>query len=591
MSFSRESIVVKYINQDESCASLVRHLYPWRMTHDESLLLGQILTARFNTKDRFLDAGLWCVESCRDGGKPEKTYVHIHSGILLRPSESHPSQMRGEIIGRRIGHGHFGEVFRVSGTLIPQGDGSLLCKRTSRVIKVHTHTHQIGKKEVEFEAEIGRRTAYLHPKRPYHTDGKSYSVLRYFEGNELFDFITDMDVAPWRHQTDRELKIILNMLHAVKEQLHDRGIVSRDIKPENMLLNGYTKDIVNIDMGLAKFTYQQDMGVRAGTVGYLSPEVYSKLGSSRQSDIFSLGIVIGSLLGAEPMMVFTEDQLFLAIHNVAFNGIFKCFPDLDLCHQSVLLDMLKAMTSVDPADRTPIRDAISIVEKIILERKLEVISKSRQDNLQQAYDSAVLLRKKMDSVSMSAADTSKSYGTFALMEMLVEQLQAGLGAALDGFSDDPAAVDLFVSTMRLRFSGLETRADVRDKLHELINRFLQEKATIKMCMDAVVNQVTAASRMRIAIPKEVDKEITLLLMAAEGRINKYAPVVGNLPLWCDKLAKTTASLLAVSQRVEEMLAVSCLTRRPSFSRMLGVFAMPAMPSDSIVQRYAPRNST
>ncbi len=93
------------------------------------------------------------------------------------------------------------------------------------------------------------------------------------------------------------VKFYVASLTKALEYMHSKGVIHRDIKPDNMLLdsNGYLK---LTDLGISSKLDEHDMCFRAsGTKGYMAPEVTNKgQGHSRASDYYSVGIVTYELL-------------------------------------------------------------------------------------------------------------------------------------------------------------------------------------------------------------------------------------------------------------------------------------------------------
>lgn len=537
------------------------------MSQDESLLVGLILSA-----------------SWRGGQRQNLIFQHT---ILLRQSESHPAQFRGEIIGSPIGSGGFGTVYKVLGTLVPQEDGSVICKPSSRVVKHQKHKSSNGKWEIENEADLARQTACLHAKAPIHIGNESFSVMRYIQGIELFNFIVNIKKYSRLYSAERILQLALNMLYSVKDQLHDRGLVSRDIKPENMIVNEDTNEIVNVDLGLAKFATIDDWSASVGTVGYCAPEALAQTGTSVKTDVFSLGISIGLLLGADSMPTDTHHAIWRSANEVKFRGIFSNVSCLSSLDRQELLIMLKGMTRVNPVARISIRQAISIVETVILRRKLIHMNHELHEGMLQAYRCAEKLRDKLDPLYM--AHKRGSLGQSNLMDVLIERLKNRLESALKGFPDRPAAVSLFVGTLRLPLLYVTNKTVLRQKMNGCIATYQQQRKMMKVYRDGIYQFMNASRSEKLIISEELRQEISEMLFIIDARFSKYAPRIDNLPVHIKKLTKTNTAMNGFLSRVEEVVAVSNLIKKTSFLSQLSVFTAPALSSDTIYSQQPPPN--
>jgi len=132
------------------------------------------------------------------------------------------------------------------------------------------------------------------------------------------------------------------------EHLHDRFVIYRDLKPENVLLNSQGHPKLT-DMGLAKFVVGKTY-TTCGTPDYFAPEVISTSGHTSAVDWWTLGILLFELMTGHPPF---ESPSPMQIYAKVMKGIGKVsFPPR--CNGPVA-DLVKALLQRDPADRLPMK--------------------------------------------------------------------------------------------------------------------------------------------------------------------------------------------------------------------------------------------
>ncbi|MCM1054259.1 MAG: Stk1 family PASTA domain-containing Ser/Thr kinase [Bacteroides sp.] len=130
------------------------------------------------------------------------------------------------------------------------------------------------------------------------TDKLQFIVMEYIDGITLTEYISKQGVLKWKDTVHFTMQILKALQHA-----HDRGIVHRDIKPQNvMLLSDGTIKVM--DFGIARFNRETDktMSEKAiGSVHYISPEQARGDVTDERSDIYSIGIMMYEMLtGKKP---------------------------------------------------------------------------------------------------------------------------------------------------------------------------------------------------------------------------------------------------------------------------------------------------
>jgi predicted Ser/Thr protein kinase len=145
--------------------------------------------------------------------------------------------------------------------------------------------------------------------------GRPYIVMEYVEGIDLERFnaglVQGKDEAS---RIRRILEVVYELCHAL-DYLHSQGIVHRDIKPTNIMLDRLGKPYI-IDFGVAKQDAALDRmtgaGAVLGTLLYMAPEQAEGRGDQvdGRSDLYSLGIMLYQLLvGSLPFKGRTYEEL------------------------------------------------------------------------------------------------------------------------------------------------------------------------------------------------------------------------------------------------------------------------------------------
>jgi len=123
-------------------------------------------------------------------------------------------------------------------------------------------------------------------------EGMAYLAMELLEGIDLRTRMTKQGV------TALEAVEIARQVAEGLGYAHERGVVHRDIKPGNIMLNGGGKAKI-MDFGLARMRmadHKTSTGMVLGTPRYMSPEQISGQPVDQRSDIFSLGIVLYEML-------------------------------------------------------------------------------------------------------------------------------------------------------------------------------------------------------------------------------------------------------------------------------------------------------
>ena len=214
-----------------------------------------------------------------------------------------------EITGK-LGAGGMGEVYRARDT------------KLDREVAIKVLPEKLSKDPellARFEREAKAVAALSHPNilaiHDFGTEnGITYAVTELVEGGTLRE-ILDGDGVTQRKAIEYACQVAKGLAAA-----HDRGVVHRDLKPNNLML---TRDgqVKILDFGLAKLTHagqseaptiaptsgpETGAGVVLGTVGYMAPEQVRGQPADHRSDIFAFGTILYELVTGE--RAFTRDS-------------------------------------------------------------------------------------------------------------------------------------------------------------------------------------------------------------------------------------------------------------------------------------------
>jgi serine/threonine-protein kinase len=229
--------------------------------------------------------------------------------------------------------------------------------------------------QARFQREIDILRQLDHPnivrfRESGQQDGRPYFVMEYVPGPSYETLLTQQGRLPWTEVLDLAWQIAPALKHA-----HDRGVIHRDLKPSNLLRANKSEPealanerttfanasgsapsdtfVKLTDFGIASLFASPHLTVTGGIVGtaeYLSPEQAAGKPVTRRSDLYSLGVVLYTLLtGRTP---FQGDPLdLLHKHRFAqFDRPARLIPDIPHELDAIICELLEKDPSKRPAD-------------------------------------------------------------------------------------------------------------------------------------------------------------------------------------------------------------------------------------------------
>ncbi|XP_059646019.1 protein kinase and PP2C-like domain-containing protein isoform X2 [Cornus florida] len=226
---------------------------------------------------------------------------------------------------------------------------------------------------------------------------KPPNYMFFFKFYESGNLAEKLHVQEWRASIDQSLTIIVQLAKAL-QFLHNLGIVHRDVKPANILLDEnlcphladfglaeYKKDLKQISYENWRSSGKPTGGFHkknmVGTLLYMAPEILRKEIHTEKSDVFSFGVLINELLtGVVPYtdlraeaqahtvleMNYTEQQLTAAVVSEGLRPILCSF---DSGAPAGLLSLIQRCWDAYPEKRPSFGDIVLELDPILEHRK------------------------------------------------------------------------------------------------------------------------------------------------------------------------------------------------------------------------------
>lgn len=240
--------------------------------------------------------------------------LHINSNLDAEGSETIP--LSEEIVnpGRMklgpqdfelkkvLGKGGYGKVFQVRKTTGADSNSYFAMKVLKKASIVRNQKDTAHTRAERNILEAVRHPFIVELVYAFQTGGKLYLILEYLSGGELFMHLEREGIFLEDTTCFYLCEIILALEH-----LHNLGIIYRDLKPENVLLDaqGHVK---LTDFGLCKEHIQEGIVTHTfcGTIEYMAPEILTRSGHGKAVDWWSLGALMFDMLTGMPP--FTADN-------------------------------------------------------------------------------------------------------------------------------------------------------------------------------------------------------------------------------------------------------------------------------------------
>jgi serine/threonine-protein kinase len=245
---------------------------------------------------------------------------------------------------RRIGHGGMGDIYRARDSML---DREVAIKVLAARYAEDEATRQRFTREALASARLSSDPAIVTIFDVGEWESRPFIVMEYMGGGSLEDLLRNgrppaSQALAWLEEAARAL-----------DTAHAQGIIHRDVKPGNLLLDD-AGDVNVADFGIASATGTDSLtvaGTILGTAGYLSPEQAQGERATPASDRYALGVVAFELLtGRRPFERESPTAEALAHANDAIPSVREDAPDLPAAQLDAVF---RRALAKNPADRYP----------------------------------------------------------------------------------------------------------------------------------------------------------------------------------------------------------------------------------------------
>jgi serine/threonine-protein kinase len=245
---------------------------------------------------------------------------------------------RYRIIGL-LGRGGMGEVYRATDMMLGQSVAlKFLPEEAASNPRLLERFHG--------EVRVARQVSHPNVCRVYdigEIEGMPFISMEYVDGEDLADLLLRIGRLPADKALETSRKLCAGLAAA-----HDRGVIHRDLKPQNIMINK-RGEVVIMDFGLAAIAQQlSGAEVRNGTPAYMAPEQLKGSEVTAKSDIYALGLVIYELFtGKKPYDAKNVRQLLEMQEATQLPSMSSVAPDIDPLVEKAIRRCLEP----DPAKR------------------------------------------------------------------------------------------------------------------------------------------------------------------------------------------------------------------------------------------------
>ena len=294
---------------------------------------------------------------CIQCGPPTEVYgAHTVAVARSAPAVDGSRFVPGSLVSERyriialLGRGGMGEVYRAD-------DLSLGQQVALKFLPADLAQNEDALRRFRNEVRIARQVSHPNVCRVYdlgEIDGHYFLSMEYVDGEDLGSLLRRIGRLPADKAVEVSRKLCAGLAAA-----HERGVLHRDLKPGNVMLDGRGQVLLT-DFGLAGLSNEiHGAEIRSGTPAYMAPEQLEGKEVTVRSDIYALGLVLYELFtGKRAFEANTLQELVRARTETTPVSLTSLVHELDPTIERVILRCLDPDPSQRPGSALAVAAAL-----------------------------------------------------------------------------------------------------------------------------------------------------------------------------------------------------------------------------------------
>ena len=311
---------------------------------------------KYGIKDKFIRKGkrsTTLVEKSKLSDKllQAEMSLTVKQDILVIEEKGNPSKKYKP--KKMLGSGSFGCVYEAKNTIFGNTVAMKVIKKDKE--------NELDEQEIRNEIDILKKLSHPNIVKIYEfyiSENHYYIITEYCKEGELFSYIKNK-------YSERQLAVLFYQVFSGLWYLHENKILHRDIKLENIMIDGKEKDkntgeelfwVKIIDFGTAKlFEKNKKEKDVVGSSYYIAPEVL-KQSYNEKCDTWSVGVILYmTLVGRAPFDGKDDEEIIYKINSIDYN---KNEPRL-VKHSNEVRDLVSKLLEKDTEKRYSAKEALN----------------------------------------------------------------------------------------------------------------------------------------------------------------------------------------------------------------------------------------